>query len=63
MRVLGLTASASAPEILVREVVDYTREKFGVRQVEEFETVQEDVNFPLPFELKNLLQTRRPDLL
>ncbi len=63
VRVLGLTASASAPEILVREVVDYTREKFGVRQVEEFETVQEDVNFPLPFELKNLLQTRRPDLL
>ena len=63
VRVLGLTASASAPEILVREVVDYTREKFGVRLVEEFETVKEDVNFPLPFELKNLLQTRRPDLL
>jgi 4-hydroxy-3-methylbut-2-enyl diphosphate reductase len=39
VRVLGLTASASAPEILVREVVDYTREKFGVRLVEEFETV------------------------
>jgi 4-hydroxy-3-methylbut-2-enyl diphosphate reductase len=63
VRVLGLTASASAPEILVREVVDYTREKFGVRQVEEFETVREDVNFPLPVELKGLLQTRRPDLL
>ena len=63
VRVLGLTASASAPEILVREVVDYTREKFGVRVVEEFETVQEDVNFPLPVELKGLLQTRRPDLL
>ena len=63
VRVLGLTASASAPEILVREVVDYTREKFGVRQVEEFETVKEDVNFPLPVELKGLLQTRRPDLL
>jgi len=43
--------------------VDYTREKFGVRLVEEFETVREDVNFPLPVELKNLLQTRRPDLL
>jgi 4-hydroxy-3-methylbut-2-enyl diphosphate reductase len=63
VRVLGLTASASAPEILVREVVDDTREKFGVRQVEEFETVREDVNFPLPVELKGLLQTRRPDLL
>lgn len=63
VRVLGLTASASAPEVLVREVVDYTREQFGVRLVEEFETVQEDVNFPLPVELKGLLQTRRPDLL
>jgi 4-hydroxy-3-methylbut-2-enyl diphosphate reductase len=63
VRVLGLTASASAPEVLVREVVDDTREKFGVRQVEEFETVQEDVNFPLPVELKDLLRTRRPDLL
>jgi 4-hydroxy-3-methylbut-2-enyl diphosphate reductase len=63
VRVLGLTASASAPEILVREVVDYAREKFGVRQVEEFETVQEGVNFPLPTELKDLLKSSRPDLL
>jgi hypothetical protein len=43
--------------------VDYARERFGVRQVEEFETVKEDVNFPLPTELKGLLQSRRPDLL
>jgi len=63
VRVLGLTASASAPEILVREVVDYTREKFGVREVEEFDTVQENVNFPLPNELKDLLKSSRPDLL
>jgi 4-hydroxy-3-methylbut-2-enyl diphosphate reductase len=57
VRVLGLTASASAPEVLVREVVDWCREKFGVREVEEFETVREDVNFALPAELKGLLQT------
>jgi 4-hydroxy-3-methylbut-2-enyl diphosphate reductase len=63
VRVLGLTASASAPEVLVREVVDYAREKFGVRTVEEFETVKEGVSFPLPVELKDLLQTSRPDLL
>jgi 4-hydroxy-3-methylbut-2-enyl diphosphate reductase len=63
VRVLGLTASASAPEILVREVVDYAREKLGVTAVEEFETVQEDVNFPLPVELKALLKSSRPDLL
>src|SRR6266540_2018729 len=63
VRVLGLTASASAPEILVREVVDYAREKLGVTAIEEFETVQEDVNFPLPVELKALLKSSRPDLL
>jgi 4-hydroxy-3-methylbut-2-en-1-yl diphosphate reductase len=57
VRVLGLTASASAPEILVREVVDYCRETFGVKNVEEFETVTEDVNFALPTELKALLKT------
>ncbi len=63
VRVLGLTASASAPEVLVREVVDYTRDKFGVRTVEEFKTVTEDVNFSLPVELKDLLRSGRPDLL
>ncbi len=56
MRVLGLTASASAPEILVREVVRYAQEKLGVREVEEFETVRENVSFSLPQELKVLLK-------
>jgi 4-hydroxy-3-methylbut-2-enyl diphosphate reductase len=55
VRVLGLTASASAPEVLVWEVVDYAREKLGVRVVEEFETVTEDVHFSLPNELRALL--------
>jgi 4-hydroxy-3-methylbut-2-enyl diphosphate reductase len=55
VRVLGLTASASAPEILVQEVVQFAREKLGVQDVQEFETVREDVVFPLPNELKALL--------
>jgi 4-hydroxy-3-methylbut-2-en-1-yl diphosphate reductase len=55
VRVLGLTASASAPEILVQEVVTFAREKLGVQDVQEFETVREDVVFPLPNELKALL--------
>ncbi|HET9795757.1 MAG TPA: 4-hydroxy-3-methylbut-2-enyl diphosphate reductase [Thermoanaerobaculia bacterium] len=58
VRVLGLTASASAPEVLVWEVVDYAREKLGVQIVEEFETVTEDVHFSLPPELRALLPTR-----
>jgi 4-hydroxy-3-methylbut-2-en-1-yl diphosphate reductase len=58
VRVLGLTASASAPEILVQEVVSFARERLGVESVEEFETVKEDVSFPLPQELKALLPVR-----
>ncbi|HEY7113409.1 MAG TPA: 4-hydroxy-3-methylbut-2-enyl diphosphate reductase [Thermoanaerobaculia bacterium] len=56
VRVLGLTASASAPEILVQEVVRYARERLGVSKVEEFETVKENVSFSLPQELKALLK-------
>jgi 4-hydroxy-3-methylbut-2-enyl diphosphate reductase len=62
VRVLGLTASASAPEILVQEVVEFARAQLGVTDVREFETVQEDVNFPLPQELTSLLKTHRSDL-
>ncbi len=51
VRTLGLTASASAPEILVRQVIDFARERLGVTRVEEFETVSEDVHFTLPNEL------------
>ena len=60
VRVLGLTASASAPEILVREVVAYAQERLHVREVEEFHTVQEDVNFALPQELNALLKSSLP---
>ena len=55
VRVLGLTASASAPEVLVWEVVDWCRERFGIETVREFETVKEDVHFSLPPELKAML--------
>ena len=48
VRVLGLTASASAPEILVREVVRLRAREARRPEVEEFETVQEDVSFSLP---------------
>jgi len=64
VRVLGLTASASAPEVLVWEVVDWCREHFGVEAVREFETVKEDVHFSLTPELKAMLPAHagsRPD--
>ncbi|MBI3548363.1 MAG: 4-hydroxy-3-methylbut-2-enyl diphosphate reductase [Elusimicrobia bacterium] len=59
-RILGLTASASAPEILVQEVVDLCKREYGVTNVEEFETVQEDMVFSLPYELEQLIKRQTP---
>ncbi|MEP7132638.1 MAG: 4-hydroxy-3-methylbut-2-enyl diphosphate reductase [Acidobacteriota bacterium] len=59
VRVVGLTASASAPEVLVQEVVERARRAYGVTEVREFETVREDVSFSPPPELKSLLPTRQ----
>jgi 4-hydroxy-3-methylbut-2-enyl diphosphate reductase len=50
-KVIGLTASASAPEILVQQVVDFAREELGIADIEELDTVKEDVHFSLPPEL------------
>jgi 4-hydroxy-3-methylbut-2-en-1-yl diphosphate reductase len=44
---LGLTAGASAPEVLVREVVDRISERFSVLE-EQVETARESVAFKLP---------------
>ena len=59
VKTLGLTASASAPEILVQEVIDFCREKLGVTKVIEDETVEEDVHFSLPYELEKLLREKQ----
>jgi 4-hydroxy-3-methylbut-2-enyl diphosphate reductase len=47
---VAITAGASAPEHLVREVLAYFR-ALGVEQVEEVEAVEEKVTFTLPTEL------------
>ena len=44
---LGITAGASAPEILVREVVDKLKERFDVTE-SEVETTRENMLFKLP---------------
>ncbi|HEV3094635.1 MAG TPA: 4-hydroxy-3-methylbut-2-enyl diphosphate reductase [Solirubrobacteraceae bacterium] len=46
-RVVGVSSGASAPENLVGELVDYFRAR-GVRDVQEFHVVREDVRFMLP---------------
>lgn len=47
---VGITAGASAPEVLVQEVVDHLK-GLGAGAVEEFTVVVEDVEFQLPKEL------------
>jgi len=47
---IGITAGASAPEILVTEVVSYLK-GLGASEVEELTVVEEDVEFLLPKEL------------
>jgi 4-hydroxy-3-methylbut-2-enyl diphosphate reductase len=44
---VGVTAGASAPEHLVRELVEFLRQH-GFHQLEEIELVDEDVRFSLP---------------
>ncbi len=51
MRRLGLTAGASAPEILVEEVIAACRERYVVT-MEETTVTSEDVQFKLPRELR-----------
>ena len=50
VRAVGITAGASAPEVLVTEVVDYLK-SHGANHVEELTVIEEDVEFQLPKEL------------
>ena len=50
---IGLTAGASAPEVLVQRVVDRLRE-WGATVIDEQSGVPESVTFPMPRELRSL---------
>jgi 4-hydroxy-3-methylbut-2-enyl diphosphate reductase len=52
IRRLGMTAGASAPEVLVEEIIDAFAERFEVT-VESVSTADESVFFPLPRELRD----------
>ena len=53
---VGVTAGASAPEVLVKQVIDRLR-ALGATAVRELEGVAERVTFPLP---KALAQAQEP---
>ena len=58
VRILGLSAGASAPEVLVQDVVRRCRERYGVSTVETFQTIEEDMAFSLPYKLTQLIKDK-----
>ena len=50
-RRIGITAGASTPEILVQQVLVHLQQN-GYTHIEDFETIEEDVRFALPVELR-----------
>jgi 4-hydroxy-3-methylbut-2-enyl diphosphate reductase len=55
-KMAGVTAGASAPEVLVKEVIARL-EQLGAESVKNLQGVEENVVFPLP---KNLTSTAQP---
>ena len=58
VKTLGLTSGASAPEILIQEVVTLCKDRYGVGAVEELETVEENEHFGLPAELVKMIKDK-----
>lgn len=54
---VGITAGASAPEVVVEETIEAIRSRYGAT-VEDFKTREENVHFPLPRELRVLMSTK-----
>ncbi|WP_237480338.1 4-hydroxy-3-methylbut-2-enyl diphosphate reductase [Lichenibacterium dinghuense] len=56
IRKIGITAGASAPEVLVEEIIDAFAERYEI-EVETVATVTETMFFPLPRELRPVQDT------
>ena len=50
---LGISAGASAPEVLVQEIIDAFRRRFDVT-LEEVEVVREQIAFNVPRQLRDV---------
>src|SRR6476660_2339933 len=57
-RVVGITSGASAPELLVQELVDFFRAR-GTEDVSEFDVIKEDVRFMLPKTIRKALADQK----
>jgi 4-hydroxy-3-methylbut-2-enyl diphosphate reductase len=52
IKTLGVTAGASAPEVLVEEILEAFAQRYEL-EIETVTTATEDVSFPLPRQLRN----------
>ena len=57
-RVVGISSGASAPELLVQQLVDFFRAR-GTEDVSEFDVIHEDVRFMLPKTIRKALADRK----
>jgi 4-hydroxy-3-methylbut-2-en-1-yl diphosphate reductase len=53
IRSLGITAGASAPEVLVEEIIDAFKARFAT-EVESVAAAEEDITFKLPHQLRDM---------
>jgi 4-hydroxy-3-methylbut-2-enyl diphosphate reductase len=56
--VVGISSGASAPELLVQQLVDFFRAR-GTEDVSEFDVIHEDVRFMLPKTIRKALADRK----
>jgi 4-hydroxy-3-methylbut-2-enyl diphosphate reductase len=57
-RVVGISSGASAPELLVQQLVDFFRAR-GTKDVSEFDVIHEDVRFMLPKTIRKALADQK----
>ena len=51
---IGITAGASAPDVLVREIIDALKGHLTVEKIEEIRGIEEDMSFSMPKELRDI---------
>lgn len=51
---IGITAGASAPEVLVKQVIDALQEKFNISRAEALPGIEENISFSMPKELREV---------
>lgn len=51
---IGVTAGASAPDILVKQVIDTLSQKLAVKAIQELMGIEENISFSMPKELREV---------